>query len=87
MRWNAAGQRADTNSIESFWSLFKRGIVGQYHHISRKWTQAYVDESANRFNYSRNNNGVGYWRVVLGSALNGAPMLLMARWNQVGPAS
>jgi hypothetical protein len=41
--------------------------------------QAYVDESANRFNYSRNNNGVGYWRVVLGQALGASPMLLTAR--------
>jgi transposase-like protein len=39
-----------TNSIENVFSLFKRGIVGQYHKISAKHLQRYLDEFAYRFN-------------------------------------
>lgn len=39
-----------TNSIESVWSLFKRGVVGSYHHLSEKHLQSYLDEFAFRFN-------------------------------------
>jgi hypothetical protein len=31
-------------------SLFKRGIIGQYHKISAKHLQRYLDEFAYRFN-------------------------------------
>jgi len=33
-----------TNSIEGFWSLFKRGIRGQWHHISFKHLERYLAE-------------------------------------------
>lgn len=46
----------DTNSIENFWSLFKRGIVGIYHQVSAKHLQAYVDEFAYRHNTRKDND-------------------------------
>lgn len=41
---------AYTNTIESVFSLFKRGIIGQYHIISAKHLQRYLNEFAYRYN-------------------------------------
>lgn len=42
--------RVHTNTIEGFWSLLKRGIVGIYHFTSKKHLQLYVDEFVFRYN-------------------------------------
>lgn len=39
-----------TNSIENFWSLFKRGVVGSFHKVSEKHLDRYLDEFVYRFN-------------------------------------
>lgn len=39
-----------TNTLEGFWSLLKRGIVGIYHSVSDKHLQRYVDEFTFRYN-------------------------------------
>lgn len=38
-----------TNTVESFFSLFKRGITGSYHHISKEHLGRYCDEFAFRW--------------------------------------
>jgi transposase-like protein len=40
-----------TNNIEGFWSLLKRGIVGQYHKVSIRYLERYIDEFCYRHNY------------------------------------
>lgn len=47
-------EKCHVNTIEGFWSLFKRGIVGQYHHISNTYIDMYLDEFS--FRYSNRNN-------------------------------
>ena len=33
-----------TNSIESFWALLKRGVMGSFHQLSRKYLPLYLAE-------------------------------------------
>jgi transposase-like protein len=39
-----------TNSIENFWSLLKRGIIGSFHKVSEKHLARYLAEFTYRFN-------------------------------------
>jgi len=43
-----------TNTIESFWAILKRGVKGQFHHVSAKYLHRYLDEFCWRFNYRNN---------------------------------
>lgn len=47
---------AHTNTLEGFWSLFKRAIIGQYHQISEKYLNRYIDEFCFRYNNRNNEN-------------------------------
>jgi hypothetical protein len=48
-----------TNSIESFWSLLKRGVIGTYHNVSKKYLPLYLNEFVFRFNHRRNEDMFG----------------------------
>lgn len=48
-------EKIHTNTIEGFWSLLKRGIIGVYHYISKKHLNQYLRAYAFRYN-NRNNS-------------------------------
>jgi predicted RNA-binding Zn-ribbon protein involved in translation (DUF1610 family) len=53
-----------TNTIEGFWSIFKRGIVGSFHKVSRKYMALYVAEFQFRYNNRENAD-------IFGAAIEG----------------
>lgn len=40
----------NTNSIESFWAIIKRQIIGQHHQVSAKYLSQYVQEAVFKYN-------------------------------------
>ena len=42
-----------TNTIEGFWAILKRGIISQFHWISKKWLQYYLNEFCFKYNYRK----------------------------------
>lgn len=54
-----------TNNIESFWSLLKRGVIGTYHHVSKKYLPLYLAEFQFRHNNRREAD-------IFGKAIAGA---------------
>ena len=46
-----------TNTIEGFWSIVKRGIMGTFHKVSANYLPLYVNEFEFRYNH-RNNQDI-----------------------------
>ncbi len=67
-----AGQYVDgeatTNSVESFWALFKRGYHGVYHHFSNKHSPRYSTEFSERYNLRGLDTLEQMMLIVLGMA-------------------
>ncbi len=53
-----------TNTIEGFWSLIKRGVMGSYHKVSRKYLPLYIAEFQFRYNNRMNED-------IFGEAIRG----------------
>jgi transposase len=52
--------------VEKAWNLFKRRLVGMYHHVSTKYLQEYLDEFA--FRYSHRHEKGRFLDLVLASS-------------------
>ena len=48
-----------TNTLEGFWSILKRGVVGTYHKVSAKYLPLYVAEFEFRYNNRENDDIFG----------------------------
>lgn len=46
----------NTNSIESFWAIVKRGMFGQFHWVSKGYLATYLNEFCWKFNNKDNEN-------------------------------
>ncbi len=49
-QWVVPGSRIHTNTVESSFSLLKRGLIGSYHRVSIKHLHRYLTEFEYRFN-------------------------------------
>ncbi len=58
-----------TNTIEGFWGIFKRGIIGIYNWVSRKHLQNYCEEFVFRYNTRTLNNNEKFSAALLNYAL------------------
>ncbi len=56
-----------TNTIEGFWTILKRGIIGQYHYLSDKYLNKYIVEFCFKYN-NRNNDNI--FDLVLNNSVN-----------------
>lgn len=53
-----------TNTIESFWAILKRGMIGQFHKVSKKYLQNYLHEFEYRYNHRNANNSVTFENLL-----------------------
>jgi hypothetical protein len=54
IEWVVPGTRIHTNTVESSFSLLKRGLIGSFHRVSIKHLHRYLSEFEHRFNQRKN---------------------------------
>jgi hypothetical protein len=64
-----------TNTIENYWSLLKRGIIGSFHQVSVKHLDRYLAE----FEYRQNNSKEPYLFIKTVARMCGTIPLPMAK--------
>jgi transposase-like protein len=53
-----------TQYIDSFWSLLKRGIIGTFHNVSKKYLPLYLAEF--QFRYNNRDNADIFGETIAG---------------------
>ena len=51
------GKRVHTNTVEGFFSILKRGIIGTYHHVGKQHLHRYLNEFDFRYNSRDTSDG------------------------------
>jgi transposase-like protein len=59
-----SAEKITTNGVENFWGLLKRGIKGQFHHLSKFYLQEYINEFAYRFNLRKFSQEVVFEKML-----------------------
>jgi transposase-like protein len=73
----------DNNTIESFWAIIKRGIMGQYHKVTPKYLPNYVAEFVYKFNHRKDNDAM--FEEMLKALIRNQPAhLALERGKEVG---
>lgn len=57
----------NTSTIEGFWAMLKRAVIGTYHQISVKYFQEYLDEISFKFNNKSSGN---LFNLLIRNSLN-----------------
>jgi transposase len=57
-----------TNTVEGFFGNLKRGIAGNYHAVSRKWLQGYVNEYVWRYNHRADGRAMFHTLILRAAA-------------------
>ena len=60
--------RAHSNTIENFFSIFKRGVIGTYHHMSEAHLSRYTSEFDFRYNTRKNTDAERADQALKGAA-------------------
>ena len=72
------GQVTHTNTVESSFSLLKRGIIGTFHSVSKKHLPLYLAEFDHRWNHRKDTDGertVAALRKAEGKRLTYKPLV------------
>jgi hypothetical protein len=54
---NENGRKIQTNTVEGFFSLLKRGVYGTFHHVSKQHLHRYLNEFDFRYNARDTSDG------------------------------